>query len=132
MSSLQMLTRYVIKKCDDCRQTMKAVLSKKLQKDYDDEADARSTPESRNKVSHDSASRKVKKPDNILGHVLLSQTICKSPPPLRKRGRPPKAGPSKKLKVMKNVAELYKGKLSNLVRTPGMGSLDATFSGGDW
>lgn len=111
---------------------MKAVLSKKQPKNYDEAADVRSTPETLNKRSFDSVSRKLKKQDNSIVHALSSRTNCKSTPSLKKRGRPPKAGPSKKLKEMKNVAELYKGKLSNLVRRPGVDCSDDTFSDGDY
>lgn len=110
---------------------MKAVLAKKQQNDYVEEADARSTPENVIKRSFDSVSRKLKKNDSLV-HALASRTNCKSTPSLKKRGRPPKAGPSKKLKEMKNVAELYKGKLSNLMRRPRINRSDDTFSDGDW
>lgn len=115
---------------------MKAVLSGKQPKDYDEEADARSlciTPESHDKRSLTTVNKKLINQDSSLGvRVLTSRTNCKSTPSLRKRGRPPKAGPSKKFKHMKNAAELYKGKLSNLVRSPGMGCSDDNLSDGDW
>lgn len=111
---------------------MKAVLSGKQTRVYARTSDGRFTPKSHSKLSITSVSKRLRKQDSSIGsRVLDSSTKCKSAPSLRKRGRPPKAGPSKKFKPIKNVAEMYKGKLSNLVRSPGMGRLDDSFSDGD-
>ncbi|XP_026313753.1 uncharacterized protein LOC113225612 [Hyposmocoma kahamanoa] len=118
---------------DDIRQTMKAVLSGKQRNVYDGIEDASSTPTTHNKFSHNSGSQKLKKEDcGLRLHVVDSNTNCKSTAALRKRGRPPKAGPSKKFKQIKNVAELYKGKLSNVVQSPGIGCSNNSFSDTDW
>lgn len=112
---------------------MKAVLSGKQGNVYDGIEDARSTPKTHNKFSHNSGSQKLKKEDCSLRlHVVDSNTNSKPTAALRKRGRPPKVGPSKKFKQIKNVTELYNGKLSNVVQSPGILCSDKSFSDLDW